>query len=504
MVGLVADTWKCFCSSRNLWFLGIALLFGRSICFGQESGIAYWGSFGEGSNRVEGVFVELSESSIFLGFDDELEWAVYSSEIKWRGEDEFDSSGLASSLIREEIVLARGSGLLRLNEDTEVLLESRWEEVGLHFQAYSRSNVRYYKFQLEGNASVEMHLVIDDEGEGYGLMVEDTSFLHGGSIGLSEQGTQVFQTRRGDRLEFDLSSEHFVYGLADGEAGKLRMLNFGPGVLAGNAKSAALAEVWNAFEKKEGDFSDALHFILEGSGSLPVAIEASATLDSRELGIGFRFPAIEVELYQLDFRDEWIPLFSSGPLSRVKTSGLGEFDYQLSGSLPASLPRGTYLVQVIGLNKFSAQVEIRARFDRMNSIAAVNGSTMYNRTATSLSHRFGFELEGHGSRKAIVRAVGPGLEYFGLDEGTLDPFLVVSKNGLKRWANEDWRDGVQPASDVEPLMSGAGAFPLSANGLDAVLSLALGSGQYEASSDRRGDDFGIEIMEVYLAGELDQ
>ena len=89
-------------------------------------------------------------------------------------------------------------------------------------------------------------------------------------------------------------------------------------------------------------------------------------------------------------------------------------------------------------------------------------------------------------------------------ESTFDPRLIVSKNGLKRWMNEDWRDGVQPASFVEPLMASAGAFPLFANSLDAVLSLSLGHGQYEASSDRRGDDFGFEIMELYLATETDQ
>ena len=54
----------------------------------------------------------------------------------------------------------------------------------------------------------------------------------------------------------------------------------------------------------------------------------------------------------------------------------------------------------------------------MDSITAVNGSTMYERTVLALSHRFGFELTGQGIREAIVRSVGPGLAYFELDECT--------------------------------------------------------------------------------------
>ena len=43
----------------RLWLLAVILMAGQSICMGQEAGIAYCGSFGEGASRVEGVFVEL-------------------------------------------------------------------------------------------------------------------------------------------------------------------------------------------------------------------------------------------------------------------------------------------------------------------------------------------------------------------------------------------------------------------------------------------------------------
>ena len=53
-------------------------------------------------------------------------------------------------------------------------------------------------------------------------------------------------------------------------------------------------------------------------------------------------------------------------------------------------------------------------------------------------------------------------------------------------------------------MLDAGTFPRTSNSLDAVLSISLGEGRYGASSDRPGDDFGFDIMEVYLTLESAQ
>ena len=191
-------------------------------------------------------------------------------------------------------------------------------------------------------------------------------------------------------------------------------------------------------------------------------------------------------------------MLSSGSLIRIKQYESGEFDYHFSGLMPVSLSRGTYLVQLRGLSEFSAAAEIRARFDRMDRISAVNGSTFYHRSRTSMSHQFGFELFGEKVKDVLIRSVGPGLEYFEMDGCTLNPRLTVSKNGFKRWSNEDWGLGIQTASQMATLMESSGAFPLPGDSEDAVLSLSLASGQYEVDSDRSEDDFGFEIMEVYV------
>lgn len=297
-----------------------------------------------------------------------------------------------------------------------------------------------------------MHLVVDGSGSGYGLIVEDSDFLHGGRVIPSDTGTHLFYTRRGDKLEFDLGAEEFTYEFSAGENGYLRVIAPDSNERDEVAEPAMLSSVWNAFEKKEGDYADALHFILVGSDALPVVVEAIVTLDSREFGFGVGAPSLELELYRLDFKEDWNLMLSSGSLIRIKKSESGEFDYHLSRLMPVSLSRGTYLVQLRGLSEFSAAAEIRARFDRMDTISAVNGSTFYHRSRTSMSHQFGFELFGEKVKDVLIRSVGPGLEYFEMDGRTLNPRLTVSKNGFKRWSNEDWGLGIQTASQMATLM----------------------------------------------------
>ena len=184
-----------------------------------------------------------------------------------------------------------------------MILETQWAETELLFQAYSSSNALYYRFESEGEASSEAHIVIDNEGTDYGLLLDSTAFLYGGMISLPIKVPICF------------------------------------------IQEGAIA--WNAFKKKEGDFLDALHFMVQGA-NVPGSIESMVALDSRDLGVFFRDLSIELELYELDHNEEWNPMFSSRRLLRVKKSGSGEFDYNFSGFLLASLARGTYLVQMRG------------------------------------------------------------------------------------------------------------------------------------------------------------
>ena len=101
------------------------------------------------------------------------------------------------------------------------------------------------------------------------MLLDSTAFLHGGLISLSDQGTHLFHTRRGDSLEFDIAKGFYTYALVDGGAGDLNLQDSESAGHGDSLNCATLTEVWNAIKKKEGDFSDALHFILEGAKVLP-------------------------------------------------------------------------------------------------------------------------------------------------------------------------------------------------------------------------------------------
>jgi hypothetical protein len=104
----------------------------------------------------------------------------------------------------------------------------------------------------------------------------------------------------------------------------------------------------------------------------------------------------------------------------------------------------------------------------------------------------GFVLEGSGGRSLLVRAVGPGLAPFGVSGVLQDPQLTVyDSSGRVVAANNDW------PSSLAPIMSGAGAFALTAGSRDAALVVYLGSGAYTFMVSGVNNTSGNALLEVY-------
>jgi hypothetical protein len=104
----------------------------------------------------------------------------------------------------------------------------------------------------------------------------------------------------------------------------------------------------------------------------------------------------------------------------------------------------------------------------------------------------GFVLEGAGGRSLLVRAVGPGLAPFGVTGVLQDPQLTVyDSSGRVLAANNDW------PSSLAPIMSGAGAFALTAGSRDAALVVYLGSGAYTFMVSGVNNTSGNALLEVY-------
>jgi hypothetical protein len=103
----------------------------------------------------------------------------------------------------------------------------------------------------------------------------------------------------------------------------------------------------------------------------------------------------------------------------------------------------------------------------------------------------GFVIGGTGTKRMLVRAVGPGLAAFGLPGFAADPSVaVVNSSGATVAGNDHWL-----ASDA-PTFATLGAFALSAGSRDAAVVAALAAGSY-TTPVRAGGGSGIALLEIY-------
>jgi hypothetical protein len=105
----------------------------------------------------------------------------------------------------------------------------------------------------------------------------------------------------------------------------------------------------------------------------------------------------------------------------------------------------------------------------------------------------GFVVAGVTSRTVLIRAIGPGLNQFGVSGTLADPKLTVFRNGTPAAiaANDDW--GGDAA--IKAATTGAGAFGFADTSKDAAVLLTLDPGNYSAQAT--GATGGLVQVEIY-------
>ncbi len=103
----------------------------------------------------------------------------------------------------------------------------------------------------------------------------------------------------------------------------------------------------------------------------------------------------------------------------------------------------------------------------------------------------GFVVGGAGTKRMLVRAVGPGLAAFGLAGALADPGVaVVRADGATVASNDNWL-----AADAATFAA-LGAFQLPAGSRDAAVVSALAAGSYTTPVGAGGGS-GIALLEIY-------
>lgn len=104
----------------------------------------------------------------------------------------------------------------------------------------------------------------------------------------------------------------------------------------------------------------------------------------------------------------------------------------------------------------------------------------------------GFVTAGNGETRAVLRAVGPGLQPYGVTDAMPDPLLTLVVDGATRATNDQWPDEL---ADRFPAL---GAFPLASGSRDAALETIVGPGAHSAVvAPAPGTSGGSALVELY-------
>ena len=107
----------------------------------------------------------------------------------------------------------------------------------------------------------------------------------------------------------------------------------------------------------------------------------------------------------------------------------------------------------------------------------------------------GFTVDGPAPKRLLLRAIGPGLEAFGVGDRLARPRLAVFPSGLNQAvaANDGWTADRALAA----AFAAAGAFPLDPDGTDAALVITLPPGGYTVAVSGAGGATGNVLLEIY-------
>lgn len=105
-------------------------------------------------------------------------------------------------------------------------------------------------------------------------------------------------------------------------------------------------------------------------------------------------------------------------------------------------------------------------------------------------HISGFVVGGKDSRLVLLRAIGPTLRNFGVENPLATPVLTVYNNQRPLVSNAGWTSH----PDLEKTFAAVGAFPLPSGSRDAAMSIYLPPGSYTVQV---GGGSGEVLLEIY-------
>ena len=170
-------------------------------------------------------------------------------------------------------------------------------------------------------------------------------------------------------------------------------------------------------------------------------------------------------------------------------------------ALVTTLAAGSYTVPITAVGGGNGVVLLEV-YDASSSTSAavVNASTRaFVGTGASVLIP-GFVVNGAGSLRLLIRAVGPTLTGFGVGSALADPTLTLYRDTTALATNDNW-SSASNASDIAAAATSVGAFALPAGSKDAAILTSLPAGAYTAVVSGVENTTGTALVELYLVSD---
>jgi hypothetical protein len=186
------------------------------------------------------------------------------------------------------------------------------------------------------------------------------------------------------------------------------------------------------------------------------------------------------------------------------TARVGAFSFGASSSLDAALylpalASGGYSAQIEsgdgGTGVALAEIYDATPAESFSAASSriTNISARARVAGVSDSLTAGFVLSGTEPSTLLIRAIGPSLAQFGINEALADPKLDLFAGSSWIQANDNWTDN----GALSAAAGLVGAFPLPTNSKDAGLLVTLSPGAYSAQISGVGNSTGIALIEIF-------
>jgi CubicO group peptidase (beta-lactamase class C family) len=241
-----------------------------------------------------------------------------------------------------------------------------------------------------------------------------------------------------------------------------------------------------------GDPANGAPVLLRGVGPSLASLGVSGVLADPALVLR-RFRAMGTLATNADWRGapllaQMMDLVGATPIPRRSADA----------AIATVLPPGAYTVQVVSSVPDRSGVALAECYDAA-SVATADAPRLLNVSARARAGggdetlEVGFVITGSGTKRILLRGVGPTLTGQGVDGALADPELRLFSRGTAIAFNDDWAG----ATELRDAFARSGALELPADSRDAALVIDLPAGIYSAHVSGKAGATGIALVEVY-------